>query len=87
MSDTFSEFSTGLSSPPTHAFAITASNTAGLSYTTRGIYVGVSGDLAVVMAGGETVTFPSVAAGVLHPLRCSKVLETGTDASGIVGVY
>lgn len=54
--------------------------------TTRGIYVGVSGDLKVVTAGGTTLTFVGLAAGMTHPLRVSKVFATGTTATDIIGL-
>ena len=78
---------TGLTGPAVNAFAITPHDTNGVSYSTRGLYVGVSGDVKVVMIGGETVTFVGLAAGVIHPIRVNLVFSTGTDATGIVGVY
>ena len=57
-----------------------------LEKPTRGIYVGVSGDLSVVMIDGSEVTFVGIAAGVIHPLR---VINVGTDttAESIIGLY
>lgn len=74
--------------PAANAFAITPDNEEELEFVTRGIYVGTAGDLAVVLAGdSEAVTFVSLVAGVIHPLRVRQVLATGTDAEDIVGVY
>ena len=88
MSDGFAGRTEGLDSPASHAFAITAHDTNDLSYTTRGLYVGVSGDVKVDTAGGESaVVFTALAAGVLHPLRVTRVYDTDTDATNIVGVY
>lgn len=53
---------------------------------TRGIYVGVTGDLAVKMVNGQTATFAGLAAGVIHPLAVVKVLSTGTTAGSIIGL-
>lgn len=78
----------GAESPAVHAFAITKHDSNDLAFVTRGIYVGGSGDLSVTMAGGETpITFVGLAAGVIHPIRASRVLSTGTTATGIIGVY
>ncbi|MBK9053344.1 MAG: hypothetical protein IPL78_21320 [Chloroflexi bacterium] len=52
---------------------------------TRGLYVGVSGDV-VVQIGGADITFVGLVAGVIHPLSVTKVLETGTTATDIVVV-
>jgi len=73
--------------PASNAVAITPNNSTDLATVTRGIYVGVSGDLKVDMFGGQTVTFKDLAAGVLHPIRVKRVYQTGTDATDIIGVY
>lgn len=70
--------------PGTNAFSITPSNNA--FEKTRGLYVGVSGDVEVEMAGGNTVIFTDLAAGVIHPLQVVKVLAGNTDATGIIGI-
>ena len=88
MTDTFESRAKGLESPATHAFAITPHNTNDLAYVTRGLYVGVSGDVKVDMRGGESaVVFTGLAAGVIHPLRVKRLYDTDTDATNIVGVY
>lgn len=53
---------------------------------TRGVYVGGSGTLHVLMAAGQEVTFTALAAGVVHPLRVIRVYQTGTAATSILGV-
>jgi hypothetical protein len=54
---------------------------------TRGLYVGVSGDVKVVSVDGNDVTFTSLAAGIIHPISCTLVYATGTDATNIVAIY
>jgi hypothetical protein len=54
---------------------------------TRGLYIGGSGNLAVVMADGSSVTFTGVTAGVIFPVSVTKVMATGTTATNIVAVY
>ncbi|KAA0697404.1 hypothetical protein DTW90_18410 [Neorhizobium sp. P12A] len=68
------------------AAAVTPDDANDLAYVTRGIYVGVAGNLAVNMSGnGGPVTIP-VQPG-LHPLAVSRILSTGTTATGIVAIW
>lgn len=57
------------------------------------LYVGVSGDVAVVLAGdnsnggaGTAVTFKAAPVGIL-PVQVRRVMSTGTLATNIVGLY
>lgn len=70
-------------SPAGSAQAVTASDSTTYD-DARGVYVGVTGDLAVEFEGGETVTLVGIAAGMIHPIRAKKILATGTDATDIV---
>lgn len=55
--------------------------------TTRGLYIGTGGDVAVVMAdGGSAVTFSSVLAGFM-PVQVTKVMSTNTTASNILALW
>lgn len=54
---------------------------------TRGVYVGTTGDLKVLMASGRTVTLPAVAGGVEHAFQIRKVFSTGTTATGVFYLY
>jgi len=87
VSDSFAAHQAGLDSPAESAFSITPADDSDLSHVTRGLYVGTSGDVKVDMANGDTVTFNSMSAGVVHWLRVKRVYSTGTTASDIVGVY
>lgn len=54
----------------------------------RGMYVGTSGDLAVIMGNSDTaVVFPNLAAGVIHPINAHTVESTGTTATDIRRVW
>lgn len=77
----------GLIDPAEKAFSVTPSDTADLTQVTRGLYVGVSGNVKVDMVSGDTLTFVAMAAGVVHPLQVKKVYSTGTDATDIIGVF
>jgi len=85
--DIFGRFARGLSEPARSAFSVTPNDSVDVSYVTRGLYVGATGDIKVTMADGDTVTLNSIAAGIVHPLRVSRVWSTGTTATGIVGIY
>jgi hypothetical protein len=67
--------------------AVTKSDTTILPHT-RGLYVGVIGDVAVRGAlDGDTVTFVGVPAGTTLPIRVDQVLSTGTTAASIVALF
>jgi hypothetical protein len=77
-----------ITEPAANAAAITPNNGADLAANTRGLYVGVSGDVKVDMVtGGTGITFVSLAAGIVHPLQVKRVYATGTTATSIVAVY
>ena len=71
-------------SPADNAFNIVQD--ADFAVPTKGIYVGASGNLQVIMVGGGTVTFVDIVAGVVHPLRIIQVLSAGTTATGLIGL-
>ena len=72
-------------SPATQAEEITPEDE---TYTTptRGLYVGGSGDVKVIMQNGTTVTFAGLAAGVIHPICCVLIFDTDTNATDIVAL-
>lgn len=73
--------------PHSHAFVVTPHDTNDLAFSTRALYIGVTGDVKVNMVGGEAgITFKAVPVGVL-PIRATLVASTGTTATNIVGLY
>lgn len=80
-------YRTADSTAPAHsAYAVTKSDTTVLP-TTRGLYVGGAGDVAVTMAEDQNnVTFTAVPAGSILPVQVTKVLSTGTTATAIVAL-
>lgn len=74
-------------SPATRAAAVMPSNTAELDMDSRGLYVGVTGDVKVTTVEGDTVTFKALAAGVVHAIAVKRVFSTGTTATDIVAVW
>lgn len=84
MSDSFQGFANGLSTPAVDGVAVTPSDSTVLP-TTKGLYVGVTGSVVVTMANGTVLTFASVPAGTILPLRVTKVMAA-TGASSIVAL-
>lgn len=78
-----------VTAPSDDGFYITPDDDTDLAYVTRGIYIGTSGNLAVMRKSGNTIIYPNLAAGVIHPIRCIRVLATGTTvpADQIIGEY
>lgn len=51
----------------------------------RGVYIGTAGALKVDMADGSTgLTFSSMSAGQIYPLKITKIYQTGSTAAGVV---
>jgi len=86
MPDRFSAHATGLEAPAQHGFAVTPDDITDLIETTRALFIGGRGTLAVTMASGATVSFQGVQAGSLLAIRVQRVHATGTSASQIVGM-
>ncbi len=85
--DSYKNMVGGLESPARDAAEVTPNDSTDMGFTCRSLYVGVSGDVAVHMAGEATpVIFKSVPIGVL-PIRVDRVLATGTTASDIVALW
>ena len=54
----------------------------------RGLYLGVGGDVAVIMGASDTaVVFKDLAAGIIHPMDPHTVEATGTTATDILRVW
>lgn len=70
------------------AAAITPSDSTELVKMTKGLYVGGSGDVKVLLAGDTVpVTFSSVTAGTILPIRVARVYATGTTAILMLALY
>lgn len=72
--------------PASDGFAVTPHDTNDLSEPCRALYVGTSGDIAAITAGGTTLTFANLPAGTLLPVRCTRVLDIGTTATNILAL-
>ncbi len=66
------------------SFAMTKSDTT--VYNFDAVYVGTTGDVAIMKPNGVAVTFPTVPAGAIIPQPGIKLMSTNTTASGFVGM-
>lgn len=88
MADTFDNWADSIDGPANSAVAVTPHDSNDLATVARGLYVGVSGDVKVDMLGtGTAIVFTGLVAGVVHPLRVTRVYSTDTTATNIVAVY
>ena len=56
--------------------------------TTRALYVGTGGNVAVMPSyNSAAVTFLNVASGTILPVQVNQVMVTNTTASGILALY
>jgi len=76
-----------ISAPAQRGFAVTPNDAVDLAAETRGLWVGASGDLALVLASGDEVTLAGAVGGSVLPLRIRRVKATGTTATQLVGLY
>lgn len=51
------------------------------------LYVGIGGDLRVLTAGGDDITFSEFPSGSFLPVNVIKVFEDGTDAEEIIALW
>jgi len=72
------------------AVAITPSDST-LIPETRGVYVGVGGNVVAFMINGAgvyaAVTFTNVPSGAILPIRCTRINSTSTTATNMVALY
>ncbi len=66
------------------AYRVVPSDSADLSQTSRGIYIGGTGHLVVEMINdpvGTTVLWSALPVGTILPIQVRKILATGTTAT------
>lgn len=71
---------------PGGAVTITPSNTVDLANPSV-VYVGSTGNVRVLTAQGDDVTFVNVPAGAVLPVQVIRVYATSTTATNLVGIY
>lgn len=73
--------------PAEDCFAITPSDVADLPRATKAIYIGFSGDVALIpVRGNLPVVFKKVIAGTILDVRVRAIRATGTTAADLVGL-
>lgn len=65
------------------ALAVTPSDSVENNF--HGLYIGVSGDVAIKGIGGVAFTFKNVPAGTILPIVVNRVMSTNTTATNIGG--
>lgn len=66
-------------------FAITPSDTAALPTTAYGVYVGVTGDVNLVLSSGAELLFKNAQAGSTIPYAVKAVKAASTTATNLIG--
>ncbi len=51
------------------------------------LYIGGAGDLKVMTAGGDEVTFTGILAGTFLPVQVVRVFATGTTATTVLALW
>lgn len=87
MTQRFATRSEDMAAPIRRGFSIAPSDADDLVAELRALYVGSSGDLALILASGDAITLAGVPAGSLLPLRAVRVKASGTTAGLLVGLY
>ena len=75
--------------PFSRAVAINLASDTTLASTSRGIFVGGAGNLAITTQGNDAVTFTGVTAGTIYAIRAKVIKSTanGTTATNIVALW
>jgi hypothetical protein len=87
VADLYSNNKGGLESPAIGGFAVSLHNTDELAISTRAIMVTVAGNVKVTTVNGDTFTMPALQPGVVYGIRAKIIWNTGTTATGVVGLY
>lgn len=73
--------------PADDFIAVTPSDSTDLAFVARAIYVGGTGNLTVISPTGQSTLFANIAEGMIHPIRCNRIMATGTTATGLVAIW
>lgn len=87
MADQFENIRPALESPCEGLLTVTPDDGADLAQVSRALYIGGAGDVAVTLKDGSTGTFSSAPAGMILPIRATRVLATGTTATNIIAMF
>lgn len=70
--------------PLTRFHEVTPSDASAQPFESRGVYVGVAGDLKITSVDGQTVVLKDLVAGIWHPMEVTHIWQNGTEATDIV---
>jgi hypothetical protein len=84
--DDFAGMTVGLDSSYTHLAAVAPSDTVDLVHASRALICAVGGTVTLISTNGEQVQVTLVA-GFEYRIRASRVMLTGTGATGIVALW
>jgi len=73
--------------PPTGCFAVTPSDESSFAKTARAVYVGVSGDVNVVMEDGTTGVLVAFPQGTYIYGYITRINSTSTTATNMIAFY
>ena len=62
-------------------------NDVAFAYFSRGIYVGVGGDITLTTRRGTSLLFKSVPTGTVLPVQAQLVAGTGTTATNLIALW
>lgn len=85
--DHYADHAGGLTAPAAAGASVTPSDAADLAATSRALWIGTGGDLALTLSGGDEVSLAGVPGGTLLPVRARRVRAAGTTAAGIVALW
>jgi hypothetical protein len=72
--------------PADFAAPVTPNDVTEFAQPMRSLYIGTTGNVAVLTTNGQSVIFANVPVGIL-PIRCRRVNATGTTATNIIGLW
>lgn len=89
MADEFENMAQSPTTPSEFMFDVTPNDAGDLERVTKAIHLNEPGDVRVTakdMPEGTSVTLRNIPVGVPYPVRAKRIWQTGTTATGIVGL-
>ena len=85
--DLFDSFVNSITGPASGQFDVTPDDANDLAFVTRAIMVSTPGVINATWSDGTTSLSAPLIAGVQYSMRLTRILSTGTTATGIKGQY
>jgi len=87
MAEDFTLYADGLNTPARNVEVVTPHDTTNLTQPSRGLIIGVGGNISVETVGGQSAVIITVATGAILPIMVTRVNSTATTATNIVSMY